>query len=886
MRYRNPVRILASAIWVVSLVNSAQAAPEDSLDRSYGSGNHGVWIEDEFGLPAYQYTGCTDVSKPCIDGQDVVHQLGNDGVNALAHGDGYVELYSARSYHRFANHYNEAARDYAGGFGWVKDGSSTFSTLWKDRPANSRYERVFGMGYFKKTIEVNGLQVDHYIYLTEGEDAVLRERIIFTNKSPLRKSISYVDYWDVAWFHPRIINGKVSSEYDDATVVTAYDAEQRLLKAISQAEARDTERPDFWRDPVPQVSFVWHRRDAPQSFETLQSAFFGNGDRQLPEALQLSSLQNGLHAEGTLHNKDSVLATEKSFDLAPGAHKILDLAFGLSPKDELAALVKRLEKEPDFTLPRIAARWALKIPRVNFPGHSWLGRELAWSYYYLRSGVLREDFFEARNLNQGSIYLYEWGTNSGPRSTFRHLLPLIYTDPDLAQESLLYFLRAMKPNGELPYSTAGYGAWHKQELTPSDHSFWLLAAALEYVHVTRDYGFLDKRINYWCEEGRGRCGSATIWESLVAAYLYTKNEVGTGSHGLVRLLNSDWDDFLVLFSPDRNSTINLGESTMNTALALQTYPAFAELAEMRGDFATSNSVRNDWERLRIAMLEQWRGDHFNRGYVYTAAQQPVELGARSVWMASNGIALGVPGLIDMNQRQQLIARIERDNFNPSPVGLAAIGSEVFEGGTPGNWYSLAGPTIESLLFQGERDLAFRMFLKQTLANHAATHPEYAPGIWSGPDMYFTPLDEKANLGRAGSTWCFQNMCMGHLPYTNMFAHSEPLLSSLRVAGIRADARGYVVDPGAPGPYSWTSPRFGLIYSENSVVGWMRAIANDKLSYRIRLPDSMRDNPQILVNGILVRSQLEWKARGDGSLERFAVFDLPLHAGQYVHWLLH
>jgi hypothetical protein len=153
-------------------------------------------------------------------------------------------------------------------------------------------------------------------------------------------------------------------------------------------------------------------------------------------------------------------------------------------------------------------------------------------------------------------------------------------------------------------------------------------------------------------------------------------------------------------------------------------------------------------------------------------------------------------------------------------------------------------------------------------------------------MYFTPLEEKANLGRAGSTWCFQNMCMGHLPYTNMFAHSEPLLSSLRVAGIRADARGFVVDPGVPGPYSWTSPRFGLIYSENSVVGWTRAIANDSLSYRIRLPDSMRDDPQVSVNGIQVRSQLEWKARGDGSMERFAVFDLPLHAGQYVHWLLH
>ena len=66
------------------------AAADASADLKYGSGHHGVWIKDEFGLPTYQYTGCTDALKPYIDGDDAIHQLGNDGVNVLAHGDGYV----------------------------------------------------------------------------------------------------------------------------------------------------------------------------------------------------------------------------------------------------------------------------------------------------------------------------------------------------------------------------------------------------------------------------------------------------------------------------------------------------------------------------------------------------------------------------------------------------------------------------------------------------------------------------------------------------------------------------------------------------------------------------------------------------------------------------
>ncbi|WP_176736880.1 GH36-type glycosyl hydrolase domain-containing protein [Oligoflexus tunisiensis] len=855
------------------------AGTSDWTDPAYGSGHHGSWITDEFGLPAYRYTGCTGERTPCIAGDDAIHQLGNDGVNALAHGDGYVELYSARSYHRFANAYDETARAYAGGFGWVKDGANTWSTLWKDRPHGSRYERIFGMGYFKKIIEHKNLRLEHTIYLTEGEDAVLRERLIFTNTSTQLKSITYFNYWDVAWWHPRQITEKPeASGYDPATVRTSYDAARGVIKATSQAEPGDIERPDLWRDPVPQVSFVVHLNGAPHAFETVERAFLGSGGRALPHAVARGSLQNGIDASGMLANQDAVLATEKRFVLAPGARHVLDVAFGLSPRGEEDNVLARLEQEPDFTLPRIVARWAGTIPQVHFPGYPWLRRELSWSYYYLRSSVLREEYFDARVLNQGSIYLYKWGTNSGPRSTFRHLLPLIYTDPELARESLVYFLRAMKPSGELPYSTAGYGAWNKQGFTPSDHTFWLLLAVTEYVHATRDYAFLDERIPYWCEEGRGRCGSATVYEALVAAYGYAKNVVSTGANGLVRLLNADWDDFVVLLSPDRAATIRHGESTMNTALALASYPAFANLAEMRADTATANSVRRDVDALRRAMKAQWRDDHFNRGYVYCAPDSPMELGAASVWIASNGIALGVPGLIPPRNVQALAARIERDNLDPSPVGLAAIGSSEFEGGTPGNWYSLTGPTIEGLLQHGRRALAFRLFLRQTLANHAATHPEYGYGIWTGPDMYFTPLDEQADLGKAGSTWCFPEMCMADLPATNLFAHSEPLLSSLRLAGVRADARGMLIDPGVSGPFSWVSPGYGLIHGSKAVIGWTRAIATDQVVYRVRIPAGIQTEPRVLVNGLPVVASVEW--------DRYVVFSLPLKRGTYAHWVIY
>ena len=889
MRHRDCAKALAfvAALGCAARAKGAAAA-EDPADPAYGSGHHGSWIVDEFGLPAYRYTGCTDAGVPCIAASDAVHQLGNDGVNALAHGGGYVELYSARSYHRFANRYDEESRAYAGGFGWVRDGGETWSTLWADRPAGSRYERVFGMGYFKKVIEHRGLSLEHYVYLTEGEDAVLRERLVFTNTSTRRKSITYFDYWDVAWWHPRVVPGQpAASAYDPATVKTSYDPARGLLAAVSQAEAGDASRPDFWRDPVPQVSFVAYRHGAPDAFETVQRAFLGDGSRSVPRAVAGGSLGNGVDASGTLANQDAVLVTQKGFELAPGERRVVDVAFGLAPRGEEAAVVARLHDEPAFTLPRIAARWAVTTPKVQFPGSPWLGRELAWSYYYLRSGVLREDFFGARVLNQGSIYLYDWGTNSGPRSTFRHLLPLIYTDPDLAKESLLYFLRAMKPTGEMPYSTSGHGAWNTQGLTPSDHTFWLLSAAIEYVHATRDRAFLDQVIDYWCEAGRGRCGSATVYQALVAGYLYARYGVTTGDHGLVRLLHSDWDDFLVLLAPDPYSTATRGESTMNTALALASYPPFADLAESRGDAWTASAARADVSLLRTAMRAQWRGDHFNRGYVYRTPGVPMELGADTLWMASNGVALTAGDLLSPAETRALASRIEHDNLDPSPVGLAAIGSSVFQNGTPGNWYSLTGPTVEGLLAHGERTLAWRIFLRQTLANHAVTHPDYAYGIWTGPDMYFTPLDEQAGLGRAGSTWCFPSVCMTDLPFTNMFAHSEPLLGSLRMAGVRPDARGVRIDPGVPGAFSWVSPAYGLIYGDAAVVGWTRAVASDDVVMRVRVPDGIHGAPRVTVDGARVTSTVEaGTAQAGSGAARFAVFPLPLRAGGVTYWVVY
>ena len=210
-----------------------------NFDTSYGNSAFGAWTTDEFGLPAFRYDGCA-AATGCVEPADAYHQLGNGHVTGVAHANGSVELFTAKTFYRYANRYDAKAMHFAGGFGWIREGGKVWSTFHDDRPFGSTYERLFGMGYFKKTIEHGGLRVEHYVYAAPGEDEALLERLRFTNLSSTAKTVEYFDYWDVAWQLVRYTNPTTSaSAYDPAFARTSFDAARGALKVTSLAAAGD-----------------------------------------------------------------------------------------------------------------------------------------------------------------------------------------------------------------------------------------------------------------------------------------------------------------------------------------------------------------------------------------------------------------------------------------------------------------------------------------------------------------------------------------------------------------------------------------------------------------------------------------------------------------------
>ena len=332
---------------------------------------------------------------------------------------------------------------------------------------------------------------------------------------------------------------------------------------------------------------------------------------------------------------------------------------------------------------------------------------------------------------------------------------------------------------------------------------------------------------------------------------------------------------------------------------------FATLAERRGDLAFAVNVRDTAGALMLALKDQWKGAFFNRAYVYDKAGQVVELGTENLWLAPNAFALLADQALSPEQTAKLVARMRSDLLDPlpplgpSPLGLASQGAKItLKTGSAGFWYSLAGPALEGLAKRsdvpGARELAWDAFQRQTLAAHAEAYPTIWYGVWSGPDMYVTPLehgpadmpthlDKPAHEDKPGETWCHNLdllpgihnpvLCMRDFPVTNMFSHSEPVLGSVRMAGLSANDRGFTIDPVFPfESFKWQSRVMSITRSETETQGSFTAEGNDVIVMRVRVASAKAYT--VSVNGKPVAF-----TRDNG----FVRFELPVVRGTAALW---
>lgn len=848
---------------------------------TYGNSNFGYWAEDEFNLPVFVYT-CNQTqeerAKYIISGNKTStthwHQIGNDRITAIATNDGYLQLFCGKKDFKWINYYQPEARNYAGGFGYINDGKKHWNTFYLDKPINSKFERVFGISYYRKSLVYQGIKCKQTLFAPFGEEEIILSEIEISNMGTTKRELSYYEYWDINFN----IIGKQTEPFRKLS--SSFNSELKTLFITSDKKNDD-------------LIFLSAIRQTPISgIDTDKESFFGNGDRVNPRHVIENSCANStVSLFKPSGGYELCLVIKSDITIDPNQAEKLFYIFGYGQIDQIVKVMQRYEriKNPFETS---LEKWKNEIPKYYTTLDKWIGRELAWGYYYTRSASIYSDFFSCHTIPQGSNYQYVAGINGSIRDNAQHALPMIYMYPELARETIRFICMSQnEKDGELSQGYTNKRKWNNSfsfltgfdkptSLNASDLDLWFIWLATEYILATRDFDFLNESVPYFNSSVK-----KAVYEHLKNAVDHLVNRIGTGKHKLVKVRTGDWND-IILFASFKNIplTILFGESVFNTAMAVWVLDYFAQLVEIIGDEEFAALIRNRSEIYKESVKKEFNGKWFNRGY-YGIGK--VLGGKERIFLESNIWAL-ISGSSTEEQTKEIVNSVNEilDSKSKigSPICYPPFGKPMSnywpEGQSEngGVWPSLLGPLTWAFKCKGFNDLAYLNFKKMMLATHAEIYPDIWFGVWSGPDTYNSFMSSVLE----GKTLLTQttNQILNKMDFPVMctHVHAQPLYYVLKIAGIQPTQEGFVIDPGLPSnEFTLETKLISVSYKKDSCSGYYNGMNHGKneLILYVRAPKILQ-NRQMLVK---VNHNEVIYSENNG----FISFAIPITEGKKTTW---
>ncbi|HUB83438.1 MAG TPA: hypothetical protein VMB03_31780 [Bryobacteraceae bacterium] len=865
-------------VWAMaagSQIGSTQAQPRGAT--TYGSGHFGEWIEDEFGLPAFRYT-CDQTKDPkavtsvtaggILSPTEHIHQVGNDRICAIVSNYGHVRVRQDEGAPKFLNDYDPSASQFAGGIGYLVGPEESLHTLYS---GGSNFERTFGIGYFRKTVTGKRYQVDQVIAAPFGDDPVLLSQTTIVNTGAERANLRWVEYWGCQQYQFSFRSfieafgganavalrrqmgrrfthtfqtagggaGLIGNKHFPGRTKEEEATWERLKAALTAhpnaflGAVPEPAHGTWYDDLNPPATFLVSLDGKADGFSANSKAFFGSGGAAQPAGLAAP-------LDGRLDSPESAgLLVERAISLAPGEKKTISFLYGYLPAgfdaDDLAA---RYRGRAASLVRDSAEEWKKRGLRFSVAGEPWIARETAWNHYYLRSSLTYDDYFQEHILSQGGIYQYFMGFQGAARDPLQHALPFIFSEPQIMKSVLRYTLKEVRADGSIPYAIVGHGV--VAPLT-TDHSsdmpLWLLWAASEYVLATRDAEFLNEAIPARVGSEAGQ--TETVANLLARCYRHLVHDVGTGQHGLMRMLNDDWNDALVAFWSQKamNECVEQGESVLNSAMAAWVFGCYGQLLRFAGAAADRVAeVDASTAQHRKAVADQWTGQWLRRAWLGPTLGW---VGEKTMWLEPQPWAMLVSSFdaertsvlvraIDENLRQGSVAGAVQ--MGPGPDGQAAMGVEPGTSVNGGVWPSL-NQTLIWALARVNPQMAWDEWKRNSFARHAETYPDIWYAVWSGSDTY--------NSARSKSPGATVNSGFLHytdFPVLNLHSHACPLYSAAKLLEMEFTARGFSLNLRLPvEAFRFESPLAGAIKQGRAKYeGWYEPARAGKWTVRLSL----------------------------------------------------
>lgn len=853
---------------------------------SGGSGVFGKWIIDRYGLVAYQYEmdERSDPRAAWPRGKSVSnlhwHQLGNAHINAIGANHGFVQLFYNDSAQRWINSFDPENLNYAGGFGFVLEGDTAFSTYYPFQPRDTAMKRIFGQGYFEKEVEQNGMVVSETVFAPAGDVSALVMRAGIKNISGAKKDIYYFPYFNVSPFELRPFQGRAVNKAASKSIKLTPMASESMVVAASKkiwskdggfpprAVARDQELPD--------VFFATLGAKAKLIAINDRRLFTATGWRGAQALKEVVSNPEGLLQKDAANSFGMMGVVEVS--LKPGEEKLLHFAYGYAKAEKPEQVVAKIG-DPEKAFQDTVDFWKGSRPGLVTDQDQFLARELEWDNYYLVSSFVYDAYYQRHFAPQGGHYLYVAGVNGADRDLSAYILTLIYYHPELAREMIELCLENQETSGRLFYDFEGYGRRYSVPFRPSDLSLWTLWAATEYVFATRDFGFLKKELPYWPKE---KHETGTVLDHLNRAYSHLEHGVGTGARGLIKLKMSDWNDQMTLLVT-KNDPLDFlityfdGESTLNTAMACYILPMYSQLLKSAGEGGDAEKVDNFHRGLKSALQKQW----LPAGWLpraYSALGK--SFGKKEMYLEPQVWALLSDDLLSQDQRIQLLDNIEAKLRKPSRLGMlisnatrGALFARPGEQERGGIWFAINGPGAVALA-KYDPAMGWDELKKNTLHWHAQQYPELWFGVWSGPDSFNSVFSKNP-----GGTWYASDITGGpsQWPIQNNHSHSQLMYALAKLAGFHPNAEGFEINPMIPlESYRLDTGTLGMEKSPGRLAGYFKFDSSEGMMVTVKIPPGLGKNLLLRIDG---------KESAFQETEAGVKFPLAFTAGKKAQWEL-
>jgi hypothetical protein len=888
---------------------------------AFGSGHFGAWFDDEYGLPAYRYT-CDQTTDPkaqtpltsgILLATEHIHQVGNDRITAIASNYGHVRVRQDEGAPKFLNDYVPENGQFAGGLGWLTDGHETLSTLYVSSHPN--FERIFGIGYFRKRVDGKSWSVNQVISAPFGDDPVLLSQVTVTNRSGSPGTARWIEYWGCqpyeftiramieAWtgvgtppqirrrngerftHQVRAVDGRhglIETRHFEGHTAQE-DAAWKAMRASLEAHPNGFISPIH--DPEPPASF--ESTDTPATFlvsldapadavSADGAAFFGFGGAESPDGLT-HPLNGKLDSSGPR----TALLLERGVHLGPGESRTLSFLYGYLPAGfELDALVAHYRPRAATSLATSAAAWKSHGLRFAVDSAPWVRRESTWNHYYLRSSLTYDDFFAQHILNQNGYYQYVMGFQGAARDPLQHSLPFLFSDPAIVKSVLRYTLSEVRDNGSVPYGLTGHGVVAPMVSdNASDLPLWLIWAVSEYVLATRETEFLSEKIiaHYSAPPGR----TDTVANLLARCFDHQMNDVGFGQHGVCRMLSDDWNDGLLgtWAGSDLAEATAQGESVLNSAMSAWVFGEYAMMLAYAG-LDSGITAQEAGERHRAGARAQWTGKWLRRCWL---GPKLGWLGEDTLWIEPQPWAI-LAGVTSPEQSRALV-RTMNELLRQGPIGATQMSQGpamtkpgIFAPGTivrGGIWPSL-NQTLVWALAGVDPAMAWDEWKKNSFAVHAESYPEIWYGIWSGTDSYNAPFSKEP-----GATAHDPVFAGTDFPVLNLHAHACYLYSATKLLGIDFNERGVTLRPALPEPsWQFESPLLGFSRSsQGHYAGWYAPSRSGAWTLRIELP---AQEAQSITHAEVNGASVPVKRVSNNAIELIG----PGDARTPLHWSLH